>query len=469
MKVSAQCATLFFFVLAFLGGLQISQMKHMRCSKGPIDESFFLLPTSMQSSLNDTTSISNSLKTVLYDPSSPISLWGAGVDARTEMIAYSNLPIITWTEEASRSIFLRWMHVQHRKACSNVLWFTPWWWGLTSQIRDYVDLAIISVLTFGRTLLHKENDRYPNKTYPVWCEEESWLMCFFEPLSGHQCNGVEPMGPGVQNEDLGILNQGYDFLQFDSLRANNLVWQHSLFPNKIWETLLADNHVLFFDSVNGSRINGQILKQENTDLYYMLSLSALRSIIIQNILVPKRAIVANVERSMQMLPPDEPAIAVHLRRTDKRKDLGTATNLTFSARHVVDCLHRIYLQTRRRYKTILILSDDPSSIVEMKQYLGPSFNVLPITNVKDFFQNIEDYQTYRKKGHTFVDTLYSKDPKAVFAYHSSVLVDSLAAASWCDFLIGVGTSGVSQLIAQLMGARRHMDGNLLSLWQEDLM
>ena len=45
---------------------------------------------------------------------------------------------------------------------------------------------------------------------------------------------------------------------------------------------------------------------------------------------------------------------------------------------------------------------------------------------------------------------------------------ALTRTAQADVLVGVGTSGVSQLIAQMIGGRNRVDGNALSLWQEDM-
>lgn len=128
------------------------------------------------------------------------------------------------------------MHVQ-----INVLWFKPWDWGVTSQIRDYIDLAIVAILTNGRTLLHD-----PGRKYPYWCKDGDWLMCFFEPFSGNQCNHLLPNGPVIKTENLEKLTHDQNkFLQFENYRrANNLISEHYLFPNAIWDKLVRSNHVM---------------------------------------------------------------------------------------------------------------------------------------------------------------------------------------------------------------------------------
>ena len=227
---------------------------------------------------------------------------------------------------------------------------------------------------------------------------------------------------------------------------------------------------MFTDSNNMSRMEGQRFKQEDPELYYLLSLSALRSMIAQHILVLKYKFVARANDLIRNVSTEEPTISVHIRRTDKKEDGGAAALLDFSIEHVVHYLHLI--NNRRQlnyYKTILVLSDDPSCVQELQLHLGQHYHVHGLSNIEMLFQDEIDYNRYKVEGHRFVDTILSKDPEAVYSYHASVLVDAWAAAHHSDFLIGVGSSGVSQLIAQWMGARWHVDGNMLSLWQEDFV
>lgn len=65
-----------------------------------------------------------------------------------------------------------------------------------------------------------------------------------------------------------------------------------------------------------SHIDGLKLKQENPDLFYLLSLSALRSMIAQHILVLKNEFVVRANDLTKLnTSKEESAISVHIRRT----------------------------------------------------------------------------------------------------------------------------------------------------------
>ena len=99
----------------------------------------------------------------------------------------------------------------------------------------------------------------------------------------------------------------------------------------------------------------------------------------------------------------------------------------------------------------------------LKRHLDPKFNVRTLCNISKLLHTDAERKAYSTLGHKFF-----RAPSArTYEYHSSVFVDIIA-ASRADVLIGVGGSGVSQLIAQRMGGRERVDGNALALWQEDL-
>jgi len=187
------------------------------------------------------------------------------------------------------------------------------------------------------------------------------------------------------------------------------------------------------------------------------------------------------------ISPHEPVVAIHFRRTDKKDDWGVTDHLSFSVSFVLIAVARlnhvkIFINDTHNslknndttdlvYRTFLVLSDDPRAIEELRHDLGPGYQVHGLSDLKAFFKNETDYNMYLKKGHTFLtnNAMWDKDPQAVQDYDASVIVDAVAAGLRADYLIGMGCSGVSQLIGQWIGGRQRTEGNALSLWQEDLV
>lgn len=403
------------------------------------------------------------------------SLWASGADARKPMKVYPyQIPLVQWTEETERYIAERWHSVQHRRSCDRVVWFQPWYWGITSQIRDYIDLVIISVFTFDRMII-------PQKWHSKWCPDAHWLECFFQPLQGHQCDDVQPEGKQTQVlTELGDPIPSYRLKYLK--RGSALLDDHNtLFPNEMWDTLITHHEIVFRDpEAPHAIIDATLLKRDFTELYYGLSLSALRAILAKVILQVRPKILAKAKALVKKVSSShdndmKPFFAVHLRRTDKKLDEGITGSLALPGVSFVQQALAQFVQITKSNPingTLLVLSDDPRAIDELRedQELGTSYKIHGLSDVQTFFHEGKDYQGYLKDGHAYMEKqeMFDKDPQAVYDYYESVIVDAMAAGLRADYLIGMGCSGVSQLIAQWIGSREHTEGNALSLWQEDL-
>ena len=408
------------------------------------------------------------------------SLWASGADSRNPLKAYPyQIPLVQWTEEAQRHISERWHSVQHRSSCDRVVWFQPWFWGITSQIRDYIDLVIISVFTFDRTIIPQSLDpsHHRNQSRILkWCSDAHWLDCFFQPLQGHQCDDVQP--EGSETRTLTDLGSNTPFYRLGYLtRGSALLHDHNtLFPNEMWDTLIRNHEIVFQDpEAPHAIIDAKLLKRDFTELYYELSLSALRAILARVILQVRPKILAKAKTLIQNISssPEKPVFAVHFRRTDKKLDLGITNSLSLTG---VSFVHQALARFAQITKsnningTLLVLSDDPRAIDELRQDLGSSYTIQGLSDVQTFFREEKDYLRYLKEGHTYMEEqeMFDKDPQAVHGYYESVIVDAVAAGLGADYLIGMGCSGVSQLVAQWIGGRERTEGNALALWQEDL-
>jgi hypothetical protein len=415
------------------------------------------------------------------------SLWASGGDAKKPLKAYPyQIPLVQWTEEAERHISERWHNVQHRSSCDRAVWFQPWYWGITGQVRDYIDLAIISVFTFDRTIIPQPLDpSHTWKWHPIhqknqsrilkWCSDAQWLDCFFQPLQGHQCDDLQP--EGRETRTLTDLGSSIPFYRLGYLtKGSALLHDHTLFPNEMWDTLIRNNEIVFQDpEAPHAIIDAKLLKHDFTELYYELSLSALRAILARVVLQVRPKILAKAKALIQSISssPEKPVFAVHFRRTDKKLDRGITNSLSLTGVSFVNQALARFAQITKSNNingTLLVLSDDPRAIDELRQDLGSSYTIQGLSDVQTFFREGKDYLRYLKEGHTYMEEqeMFDKDPRAVYGYYESVIVDAVAAGLRADYLIGMGCSGVSQLIAQWIGGRERTEGNALSLWQEDL-
>jgi hypothetical protein len=72
---------------------------------------------------------------------------------------------------------------------------------------------------------------------------------------------------------------------------------------------------------------------------------------------------------------------------------------------------------------------------------------------------------WKKYGHTLLKS--SASTLNTQTFHEQLVADVAFAIKHGDFLMGCGTSGVSQYIAQGLGRKYYMDGNHLAAWEED--
>jgi hypothetical protein len=431
----------------------------------------------------------------------------------------TRVPLVTWSDAAVARVTRAWYEVQFRQTCDRVLYMSSaYQWGITSQMRDYGDLLIVSALTFNRTLILVDD-----APRPKWCAEDAWLECFFEPLSTKKCaktlNDLQGISvvkawPDVVNgtEDIPLaLSADDSSLQLvSSARFVNVVNDTSYFPGALWREMLRDGVVMVHES-DGTKIPNMdafcLGQPYRKHLCHTLALSALRTMLSGIVFRPKPDIVtATTARVRQLCLRERPSrqhcLAVHLRWTDKAADGGQAfllTNQTMVAR-VHHALDRAERRTGLAYRCLLVISDDDGAAVRsLRRSVGDTYDVLPLSNVSSMFSSSPaEYEAYQRQGHEYVQSALmsnaiedmqrqqeqqqqqqqqqqqdqqqrpSANNERYYDYYKTVIVDVWTAVSTADYFVGVGTSGVSQLIAQLIGSRRRADGNAFALWQEDL-
>jgi hypothetical protein len=407
-------------------------------------------------------------KLVLEDLGSGKTLWAQGAKARTRLQTYKDIPLVTWTEAAEEAVLQHWNRVQHQSSCRRVLWFRPWEWGITSQLRDYTDLAIISVLTFNRTILPSKSGR----SYVHWCTDAFWLECFFEPFHGDQCADKDPSGHTPKS--LTELGSSTPFFHLQGKDDGNVLLRNfqTLFPNALWNSLLLSHNVLFRHPTSPNLIlNATEFSSTNPQLYYELSLSALKAILSKTVFKPTPHIEAHAKALVRNL--SKPSIGIHIRRTDKRKDFQRPRLFPFTGyKAILRALSR--LPPPKVKTTLLVLTDDPITADELAKEIqehvnATHFDVRLLNDIRNIFRGTNILEKYRKVGHNFIASLVHSHPSIVHRYFASVIIEAVAVGLHADHFIGMGTSGVSQLVAQFMGGRRRTEGNAVCLWQEDFL
>jgi hypothetical protein len=169
-------------------------------------------------------------------------------------------------------------------------------------------------------------------------------------------------------------------------------------------------------------------------------------------------------------------VALHVRRTDKKIDFGNSGlggapppqwSLSLSEGPTSVAAFRPLLDFVRQYTKastgFFLLSDDPR--VYRPEILNALFRSGNQTSPwvgnpfmrSGFLASFDDRKL--DEGHES----WSGKPEL----YSQVLAEVYAAAEWSHYVVGCGSSGVSQLVVQLMGARFGIDPNVLGLWEDD--
>jgi len=409
-------------------------------------------------------------------------MWGMGANARVPMRRRTRVPLVTWSQAAVDALQAHYWQLQDPASCERALYIYPWDWGLTSQMRDYSDAAIAAMGT-GRTIHFVKDGR----ARPIYCAERGWLECFFKPMSGNRCRrssaelgnttaAVVPASPEdlvkLLVSDEPVLHVGHwGWVSF----TVNASLASSVLPMKIWDQMVSTGGVQLWDTC-GNPLHDATLRREDPELYHHLVLSALRTMLTPIMFRPEDAIsklAASRAESLAVPTSDRGShcVAVHIRWTDKKDDGGVTAKLSFTVDHVATALERLERATSMTYRCVLLMSDDDEAAAKaLRGLLGDAYQVKLISRVRDLFPSQAEYEIYRKKGHFHVrDYFGARDPAMALAYSQEVFVDIETAARTADYVIGPGSSGVSQLVAQYIGARRRMDANAVALWQEDVL
>jgi hypothetical protein len=181
----------------------------------------------------------------------------------------------------------------------------PYWWGLVSVARDYQS-DILRAMVQNLTLVH-------DGAY-VFCPDhpDRYLNCFWEDFGS--CQDSWKGQPGVP-----VLEQ---------------VWQDSVkpiaaeeFPHWLWESMA--NHIHICDGLSGKPLYPNEEAALDSDMFLQLKLSVVQAIMTKLIFRPRPYITERSTRIVETWRQNGSysngigsGLNVHLRRTDKKEDLG---------------------------------------------------------------------------------------------------------------------------------------------------
>lgn len=441
----------------------------------------FLLLKSMPKNRSDVVPVIGSSSGGLrYDQTllDDTSMWGMGLNARTISSRRQNVPLVAWSDKAIQTVRDDWNKAQSASNCERALYTSPSFWGLTSQMRDYGDAAILS-LAFRRPLSHRIQGRYPR-----WCRKHAWFGCFFEGFGEPPRCVLVPKKMKQFDLDVTSLEARVQTHRRLAGPGPVVVRRFSLldlalddprfFPQRLWERLIADRLVTIIDE-HDHVLDPNVLKMNEPQLYHTIAVSALRTMLVPILFQPQKWVRNEVAAKMRMFFANQqsltPCVAVHLRWTDKHLDGGVASALAYSVDHVSKATYRIERKRGRSYACAVVLTDDDvNALPPLRRALSKRVDLYAPTRVSELFGPNDDYPSYTRMGHRyFSERVARADPIKAYFYFANTVVDIYVAAALSDALIGIGSSGVSQLVSQLIGHARGVDANAVALWQEDML
>ena len=172
-----------------------------------------------------------------------------------------------------------------------------------------------------------------------------------------------------------------------------------------------------------------------------------------------------------------PLLILHIRRTDKWKERSKvqAYRRKFRGYNLPWTEYKRWIQhtefnLNASFKSVVLLTDDLETYDNVNIWKkGFNNEHASLVFLNPFW--LEHNSTllsekWKKNGHYLLRPHYKKHLN-VQNFHEQLIADVAFAVKHGDFLMGCGTSGISQYIAQGLGRKNYMDGNHLAAWEED--
>lgn len=387
---------------------------------------------------------------------------------------------LRWTREAEQIVRNHFMKIQFSpQGCAESVRVPGFisaqvnmHWGMGSSLRD-----VGNQLLFG--LLRRQMVVWDSSTFidpggfGACVHRRFWLeSCFFKNFSA--CQSAYEHGL-MGKPALTIPNTG----GLSSEVARNSSWFLRQ-SQVIWDELLASG-AISYHSCGGKAVllEGELVRRflsgAGADFEHAQRLSMLRSLLLRVAFRPNDALEQQTGElvaasRLGSLRERGPMVALHVRRTDKKMDFrgkGVESHLAESGTgHSVGNFQRLigWLErTAGPASSFFLMSDDP------RTFQKPVYETL-----ESFFMHSA---IPRSQSFTSASELLLLDDAALDAGHETwphkeklyrdVLAEAFAVGRYADYIVGCGSAGITQLIAQLIGGRVGVDPNLVGLWEDD--
>lgn len=459
-------------------------------------------------------------------------MYTAGYDARV-LVKPSTHPYISWqwTKETERYFEQLYNSVMHPTTCNTDKEYTqqaahsirllkqPW--GLGSRIRDTVDV-MLAALDVNRTVLHAgtttacpflttpvgpvmtfhddDNNNITMKDTSPW--HDPYMNCLYQPFSS--CQGLSPVDRLVNVRRAwglfhevpgGMLVPRRRYQQGDIDAAIGRWWndllQNGLYAVQYSDPATATTTTLSSASSTTSTTTAQVAPHKLAAPPPLASLdeqySVIRAIMAHQVFSPskvtpwvqkrvkeleEKAGVSSSSSTTSSSSFAPPTLVVHLRRTDKANDEAriypheqrpSIPETLVVIRALIRASQRL---SGLEFQSIFFMSDEPQAFQnETLDYLSSTLPQKPTVFFNDFVSTtLGNHSEYTEKGHEYFLNSIDHD-----IMDHELVASMTFAAQHASYVVGYGRSGVSQLLAQLIGAKHRICPSQVSLFEDDMV
>jgi hypothetical protein len=386
--------------------------------------------------------------------------WAAGFKSGVpnevlNRIVHTNQFVIQWTEAVARDFEKTWMETIFSSNCSiPVSRIVVPSWGFFSASRDVLS-TLLEVMVEGHRA-QVQGSKWNHFCASKLSKDRFW-GCYFENAVGKEC---------VKERNI----------TQKSLRINLV---HAL-ELDLFKRHVQLNNIQVRRSGSFQLIN--MTSQEFAEWSFPLFISVARSLSFPIVYHPNLATQERLSFLEQLFGDlCGPVLALHIRRTDKARDPGQPSLLRSRGEKQIS-LH-VYGEMIRvvehdlsiSFNSVILLSDDLDSYFNREDWFIGLSNQTAEVVVNPFWLEHSSFlndSNWKNRGHDILSEIRTSEKTNDFdkhTFHLNIVSDALLASKHSDFLVGCGSSGVSQFISQGIGMRKQTDGNWFSLWEEDFL
>jgi len=380
-------------------------------------------------------------------------------------------PLLMWDAVATKQYFenevLRPLQFPDQCKVSKYLTIDAFNWGLLSQVRDFAD-QLMAGLYYNRTVVLDLTtyEKFSNNWESAFLGcKRPYLECFFPSFSS--CTYNETL------RDKGIRTKE----EAEKLGAHHwpfTAWviPHTgkFFPEWLWNTFVRRDLVRLHDGTRVRPASANMFEGYSPDLVASMKTSMLRSLLVPAALTPLPPAIKMADEILGSQPYELPMLAIHIRRTDKTDEdpYYAAFHKFLPTKYFFKIARQLEEREGVTFKSVFIMTDTPGLVPQIKKsgVAKAEMRGDPTILHNNWFEVQKKLKgaAYMKQfegGYKHVSAEVKRQ------YQFSFLAEVFAAARHSSYVLGSGSSGVGQIIAQSIAARTGVDPNMFGIWTED--